>query len=91
MQMLAEYHIVKKQRGGPRSRKGWPLQIPETPEPYAAPPGARGRPTLQRAHSKGRKLRPLAAGAVSPGAGDLAPQACKVKKVPVDAGRESEE
>lgn len=22
------------------------LQIPETPEPYAAPPGARARPTL---------------------------------------------
>lgn len=67
------------------------LQIPETPEPYAAPPGARARPTLQQAHSKGRKLRPLAACGVFPGAGDLAPQACKVKKVPVDAGRGSEE
>lgn len=31
MQMLAEYHTVKKQQGGPRSGKGWGAADPGDP------------------------------------------------------------
>lgn len=91
MQMLAEYHTVKKQQGGPRSGKGWGAADPGDPRALRRTTRGPRPPHAPAGSFKGRKLRPLAAGGVFPGAGDLAPQACKVKKVPVDAGRGSEE